>query len=79
MISEACDSAGDLLDGCEIEPCSGTFDGSLEVFGKAAVAPFGEAQDRLEAETAHRGDHLMPLHGRLVSGHSGRSRRPADG
>ena len=38
MISAACDSAGDLLNGCEEEPCCCAFDGPFEVFGEAAVA-----------------------------------------
>lgn len=34
----ACDSAGDLVDRGEEEPCGGAFDGPFEVFGEAAVS-----------------------------------------
>ena len=38
MITGACDSAGDLVDGCDEKPSCGAFDGSFEVLGEAAVA-----------------------------------------
>ena len=36
------------------------------------------ARHAFEAKAAHGIDHLMPLHGHLAAGRSGRSRRPAD-
>jgi hypothetical protein len=37
VITEACDSSGDLVDGCDEEPGGSAFEGSLEVLGETAV------------------------------------------